>query len=175
MARGLEFIEEIKVAQFWRRQLGELEYLTFDADDLRRWYDALELRGPHEIRAYLQERDSRFPTGRVTGIVGKAPHPPLYVIELWLATHNKVHTRGYWVAFLAFFVLAWFSATNLQGCASLPTASRFDLKPPQTGGQMPSGVSPMPQAPSTLPQSLPAPAQNAARPTGGSASSTTPQ
>ncbi len=167
MTRGLEFITEIKIAQFWRSQLGEHEYLRFDAEDLRRWYEAFELRGAGEIRAYLQERNSRFPTSTVTGIVGKAPHPPLKVVELWLATHDKVRTRGWWVAFAAFFLFVYFTATNLQGCTNLRDMSRMEMRPPRIGGQLPQSTGPLPQSAATMPQNLPAPAQTAGHPSEG--------
>ena len=165
---GLDFIEDIRIAQFWRKILGEIEYVTlYDPDDLRRWYKALEIRGPQEIRDFLVERTGRHPTGAVTGIVALAPHPPRKIIDLWLESHDHVRTRPFWLAFAGFVVLAYYVMTILSGFEHLPSQTRFQLNPPIVGGPPP----PVPQAPlpsvaSTRPANLPAPASVASPPTG---------
>ena len=167
MAAGVDFIEEIHIAQYWRKQLGEYEYVYYNPDDLRRWYIALETRGPEEIRDFLIERTGRYPMGEVTGIVGTAPHPPRHIIDLWLESYNKVHTRPYWVAFVAFLVLVYYSMTTLSGIQHLPAKTPFQLNPPIVGGPPPPvGTTPFPGVPSTQPASLPAPASRASPPTG---------
>ncbi len=93
MSNEVDFIEEIHIAQFWRKHLGEYEYVYFNPDDLRRWYIALETRGPQDIRELLIERTGRYPMGEITGIVAVAPHPSRRVIDLWLEFHSKIHTR----------------------------------------------------------------------------------
>ncbi len=165
---GLEFKEEIRIAQFWRKHLGEQEYVTlYNPDDLKRWYKALETRGPQEIRDYLIERTGRYPLAEVTGIVGLAPHPPRKVVDLWLASHEKVHTMPYWLGFVAFVVLAYYTMTNLSGFHYLPSQTQFQLNPPTLGGPPPPvGQSPVPTVNSTLPANLPAPASVASPPTG---------
>ena len=167
---GLDFIKDIQIAQFWRKHLGEYEYVTqYNPDDLKRWYIALETRGPDEIRDYLIERTGRYNTGEVTGIVSVAPHPPRNVIDLWLESHDKVHTLPYWVAFAGFLVLAYYSMTTLAGFEHLPTQTQSQLHPPMPGGPPPPvGPSPLPAVNSTLPANLPAPAAVASPPAGSS-------
>ncbi len=116
MPEELKFVKEIRIAQFWRRELGDDAYNLRDPDDLVRWYDAFELRGPEEIRAYLHERTGRHPDWPVTGIVARAPHPTREIVEMWLATHNKVRTGPYWYGFTAFVIGSFFLVTNLNGC-----------------------------------------------------------
>ncbi len=165
---GLDFIEDIRIAQFWRKHLGEVEYVTlYNPDDLRRWYVALETRGPQEIRDYLIERTGRHPMGEVTGIVARAPHPPRKIIDLWLDSHDKVDARPYWLAFAGFLVLAYYTMTNLSGMLHLPSQTPVQLSPPIVGGRPPTvGQSALPGVGSTLPANLPAPASVASPPTG---------
>ncbi len=167
MSSGVDFIEEIRIAQFWRKHLGEYEYVYYNPDDLRRWYVALETRGPQDIRDYLIERTGRHPMGEVTGIVAAAPHPPRTIIDLWLESYNKVYTRPYWIALVAFLVLSYYAMTNLSGVQHLPSQTPFQQNPPTMGGPPPPiGTSPFPTAASTQPASLPAPASAASPPTG---------
>ena len=118
MSSDVDFIEEIRIAQFWRKQLGEYEYVYYNPDDLRRWYIALETRGPQEIREYLIERTGRHPMGEVTGIVAVAPHPSRKIIDLWLESYNKMHTRPYWVALVAFLILAYYTKARPPSSAT---------------------------------------------------------
>ena len=167
MSSGVDFIEEIRIAQFWRKQLGEYEYVYYNPDDLRRWYVAMETRGPQEIRDYLIERTGRHPMGEVTGIVSVAPHPPRHIIDLWLESYNKVHTRPYWIALVAFLVVVYYTMANLAGVQSLPGKTHFQLHPPVVGGLPPPvGATPLPGVSSTVPANLPAPASAASPPTG---------
>ena len=171
MASDVDFIEEIRIAQFWRKQLGEYEYVYYNPDDLRRWYIALETRGPQDIRDYLIERTGRYPIGEVTGIVAVAPHPSRKIIDLWLESYNKVHTRSYWLAFVVFLIVAYLGMTNLLGVQNLPRQSPFQMSPPLIGGPPPPvGSTPIPTVGSTQPANLPAPA-SVASPPAGSASS----
>jgi hypothetical protein len=166
MAGGLEFITEIRIAQFWRKLLGEMEYVSYNPDDLRRWYDAMELRGPEDIRGYMIERNGRYPMGQVTGIVGIAPHPPRALVQIWLESHDKLHTGRYWLSAAAFLLFVYEFATNLQGCTYMRQMNSFQLRPPQIGGHLPTRVNPMGPPSSTSPQTLPKPAASAAKPTG---------
>ena len=170
----VDFIEEIRIAQYWRKQLGEYEYVYFNPDDLRRWFIALETRGPTEMRAYLTERTGRYPMSVVTGIVSTAPHPPLSVVELWLASHEHTSTKPYWTAAGATFLAIWFIFTNLQGCSNLTDLNRLDTHPPQMSPPIQAaapGAQPA-QAASTLPQPGPAPAAVASPPATSSSSRT---
>ena len=167
MSGDVDFIEEIRIAQYWRKQLGEYEYVYYNPDDLRRWYIALETRGPQDIRDYLIERTGRYPMGEVTGIVPVAPHPPRKIIDLWLESYNKVRTAPYWLAFAAFVVVTYYTMTNLSGVQHLPSQTRLQLNPPVAGGPLPPpGNTPLPVASSTQPLSLPVPASVASPPTG---------
>ena len=148
----VDFVEEIRIAAYWRRQLGEYEYVGYNADDLRRWYIAMETRGPEEMSDYLTERSARFPKQVVTGIVATAPHPPLSIVEMWIASHKKVRTQPYWLALATFFVASVLVGENLQGCASLRDPNRLDTNPAQINAPIQAGpaASP-PTAASTLP------------------------
>jgi hypothetical protein len=161
----VDFIEEIHIAQYWRKQLGEYEYVYYNPDDLRRWYIALETRGPEEIRSYLNERDSRFPRSVVTGVVAGAPHPPLSIVELWLSSHDTPHTRSYWIALAAFGLATYLFTTNLQGCTTLVDVNKLVTNPPQMTAPIQAG-SPAPAPPplSTLPNPGTPPANVASPP-----------
>ncbi len=167
MVADVDFIEEIHIAQYWRKQLGEYEYVYYNPDDLRRWYIALETRGPQEIRDFLIERTGRYPSGEITGIVALAPHPPRKIIDLWLESYNKVHTQPYWIAFGAFVVLSYYFMSNLAGVGNLPAKTPLQMNPPVMGGPPPPvQPSPFPNATATQPLSLTPPASVASPPTG---------
>ena len=171
MSGGVDFIEEIRIAQFWRKHIGEYEYVAHNPDDLRRWYIALETRGPVEIRDYLIERTGRHPMGQVTGIVATAPHPPRAIIDVWLDSYNKTRTRPYWLAGLAFLVLVYYSMTTLTNFQAIPWQTAFQMHPPRPGGNLPPpGTTPIANATSTLPASLTPPASSASPATGSSGS-----
>ncbi len=166
----VEFVEKIHIAAYWRKQLGEYDYVNHNPDDLLRWYIALETRGPTEIRHYLIERTSRYHSSVVTGVVSTAPHPPRTIVELWLASREPVRTAPYWTGLLAFCVFGYLAATNLYGCTTLVSPNKLILNPPQTNPPM-LATSPLqlPPAASTLPASVPAPL-NAASPSSGTPS-----
>jgi hypothetical protein len=170
----VEFIEEIRIAQYWRKQLGEYEYVYYNPQDLHRWYVALETRGPDDIRLYLAERESRYPMQVVTGIVSAAPHPPRPIVDLWLQSHETTSTRSIWAAGAAFLLLAVLVAPNIQGCQNLQQFNPLGPTPPRMTGPIAAGQNggPLPPTatnPSTPiampPSSLASPP--AARPTGG--------
>jgi hypothetical protein len=171
---NVDFIEEIRIAQFWRKQLGEYEYVDYNPDDLRRWYVALETRGPDDIRDYLAERESRYPMQVVLGIVSSAPHPPRPIVDLWLQSHTQTSTRPFWAAGAAFVLLAVLVAPNIQGCQNLKQFNPLGPTPPrmtgpiaagQNGGAAPANAT-NPSVPIAMaPSSLASPP--AAKPTGG--------
>ena len=75
---GVDFREEIRIGLFWREMLGDELYLSFNADDMVRWYLALELAGQIDIRARLEERASNRPLKLFQGL-SRAPHPPVCI------------------------------------------------------------------------------------------------
>ena len=161
---GVDFIEEIRIAQFWRQQLGEYEYVYYNPDDLRRWFIALELRGPDEVRQYLTERTGRYPPGQVTGIVSQAPHPPLPIVELWLASHNAARTGSWWMALGLFVLVCYIFIPQLHSCTQLYNVDRYATHPPTMGAPLQAGAPApvVPQAPATMPvQAPPGPASTA--------------
>jgi hypothetical protein len=164
MSEDLLFIREINVAQFWRKHLGELEYTARDPDDLFRWYEAMEMRGPEEIRAHLEERTCRYPQLTVTGIVSRGPHPPLDIVELWLATHDKVRTASPWFGLTALLLLSAVVVPQFSGCQTvLPWQQRAAWIP--QAATLVAGQVVVPQALSTMPSHGPAPPINVASPT----------
>ena len=167
----VDFVEKIHIAAYWRKQLGEYEYVNYNADDLRRWYIALETRGPDDIRSTLRERASRYPVHVLTGLVSLAPHPPLSIVELWLASREHTSAKPYWTALLAFCLLGYVAATNLQGCATLVDPNTLVSQPPQMNAPVQSGTfGQLPPALATNPNPGPPPA-NVASPTAGTTSS----
>jgi hypothetical protein len=162
----LDFIEEIRIAQFWRKQMGELEYVKRDPEDLHRWYVALETRGPDDIRDYLNERAGRYPAGQVTGIVAKAPHPTREVIDLWLASHDRTSKAPYWTGAAAFLLICALVGPNISSCQNLHSIAPFAKTAPPQAVLAPGQNIPA-QTQSTLPGSFPAPA-NVASPVAGS-------
>ena len=165
----VDFVEEIRIAAFWRKQLGEYEYVGYNAEDLRRWYIAMETRGPADIADFLIERSGRFPRNAIAGIVAVAPHPPLYIVELWLASHRQVSLRSYWIALATFCVASILVGENLQGCAQLRDLNRLDTHPPQMTPPVQAGsAGPPPPAAATLPNPGIPPANTASPPATGS-------
>ncbi len=158
---GVDFIEEIRIAQFWRQQLGEYEYVYYNPDDLRRWFIAMELRGPDEVRDYLNERTSRYPSGPVTGLVAQAPHPPLAIVQLWLESHRAPKTASYWMGLGLFLLVCYVFVPQLYSCTQLRDIDRYATHPPQLNAPLQAGAPApaVPQAPATMPvQAPPAPA-----------------
>jgi hypothetical protein len=161
---ALAFIEEIRVAEYWRKQLGELEYSQRDPDDLFRWYQAMELRGPDEIRAYVNERAGRTTGGMVTGIVATAPHPTRDIIDLWLSTHDKVRPAPYVYSFVAFLLACLVVMPNINGCQTLRQPNPPSAWLPQSATLTAGQINGSPQPLSTLPSSPPQPPAAVASP-----------
>lgn len=156
-----DYLNEIKIAGFWRRVLGEMEYVDHDADDLKRWYEALEQRGAADIRETLIERASRHPVAHFQGL-GAAPHPSMKLVELWLSTHEEApRTTPVWIGIGGFAIVAFFIGTGFSGCQSLRNINPLVNNPQTINGpiQPEQGFVP-PPATSTLPQTLPPPSQN---------------
>jgi hypothetical protein len=128
-----EVREEIRIALFWRQLIGDAEYNRYQPDDYDRWYRALEMRGPEEIRELV---DTRFMTqhkGVLTGLVTERPFPPLWVVREWLSTHeNRVHTGGYWLGFIGFLTLVFMLGPFVYGCQQLTSLNPLDQKPPSS-------------------------------------------
>jgi hypothetical protein len=126
--------EEIRIALFWRALIGDYEYIKFNPDDLLRWYDALALRGPEEIRTVLDERYATRPVPAVLGIVSKAPHPPVWLVREWLMHHEqKVRTGGYWMATGTFIFASFLFFPMMYGCTQLKPVSPYAMNPPESG------------------------------------------
>ncbi len=165
-----DFIETIRIAQYWRQQLGEVEYVKRNPDDLRRWYIALENRGPDDIRAMLIERTNRYPGGQIVGIVATPPHPSREIIELWLQSHQTVRTGVAWAALTAFALVSLLIGANLAACLNMVSVNKpyrpptLTLTSPSSGNTQPAGGG------STAPASLPADANGAAPAGAGGAS-----
>jgi hypothetical protein len=126
--------EEIKIAIFWRNLIGDFEYIKFDPDDMMRWFDALELRGPIEIRHLLRERYATRPVNAMLGITSRAPHPPTWLVREWLAFYEqKVSTRPAWLTAFGFVVLSFMAFPLLHQCADLQPVSMYVMNPPSSG------------------------------------------
>lgn len=124
--------EEIRVALFWRALIGDYEYIKFNPEDMFRWYEGLELRGPDEIRDLIHERYNTRPVPAVLGIVMQAPHPPTWLVREWLAHHeNQVHVRGTILKGAAVLTgLAFMIGPFVYGCSHLTTLNPYAMNPP---------------------------------------------
>jgi hypothetical protein len=162
--------EEIRIALFWRALIGDYEYIKFNPDDLLRWYDALELRGPEEIRIVIDERYSTRPVNAVLGIVTAAPHPPTWLVRDWLSVHEqKVRTGGYWLGAAAFVAMSFMVGPMLYGCTQLKPMNPYVMNPPDSGPQQYTNTPPVGSAFYSNPTSPPvafAPTQTGAQSTG---------
>jgi hypothetical protein len=159
--------EEVGISLFWRELIGDYEYGRFDPDDMIRWYDALTLRGPLEIRDLIDERYTGRPGSSVRGIVSGAPHPPVWLVREWLAHfENKVRTGGYWMAAAGFVLFCGIVFPIVSGVTQLTPLSTYAMHPPFGGPQ----VTPATQPPNySLPSSsLTPPAVSSPGPTGPS-------
>jgi hypothetical protein len=172
-----DFHETIRVANFWRKVIGDYEYVNYDPDDLDRWYHALETRGPLDIRAYLNERYGKHPMPRLLGLVSKPPHPPMDVVMKWLEFHElKSHTAPLWLGSLGFFVICLMFFSGLEGCQNLKDLNLVDHNPgPTTPQIMPPPAFAAPVSQSFVAPTPPPPASQATggltldnAPTGGS-------
>jgi hypothetical protein len=140
---GRDIREEVRISLFWRALVGDYEYVKFNPDDMLRWYDGLELRGPLEIRELIDERYTGRPGLTVVGIVSGAPHPPIWLVRDWLMHHeHKVKTAPYWVATAAFVLLCFMVAPLLYGITALKPLSPYVMTPPSNGPQVYSPTTP---------------------------------
>ncbi len=140
---GRDIREEVRIAIFWRALIGDYEYVKFNPDDMLRWYDALELRGPDEIRLMMTERYSTRPVRAMLGVVTAAPHPPVWLVREWLAHYEqKLRTGHLWTATAGFLVLSFMAFPALHGCADLTPVNMYVMNPPSGGPQVSA-----PQAP----------------------------
>ena len=146
---------EIKIAQFWRSVIGEFEYVNYDPADLFRWYEALETRGPDEIRAYLNERAAKYPMSHLLGLVSMPPHPPMNVVMLWLeAREQRFRSGPIWLGVGSFLTLCLLLSTGFIGCENLKSHNILATNPGQvstplmqpTSGQAPTTAATMPVA-----------------------------
>lgn len=155
--KEVDIREEMRIALWWRSLIGDSEYTKFDPDDMLRWYMALELRGPDEIRALVTERHwGGKPVQLVHGIVGVAPHPPFWLINTWLEHHeSRIHTALPWGLTGAFVLLTLVFVSNMGGCANLHTPNTLVMHPPMT-------------AATVAPYTLAPPAQSGGSPSGTS-------
>ena len=161
----MDIREEMRIALFWRGLIGDAKYNSFDPDDLLRWYEALELRGPDEIRAVKNERYFTTQTGVMLGVVGRAPHPPLWLINEWLEHYEqKIHTGGYWAMAGCFFVITGIFVSNLQGCANLQPMNQLAMQPPAGTPAVAPYAAPSTYANGMTNQGIPAAAPNTAMP-----------
>lgn len=114
----LFFRKEIKILQFWRGLLGEDQFQRYENDDLVRWYLALRLQGRDDVRARLVERHGSRPMPVVHGVVDRAPHPPLTVVEKWLESEEtQVHASPVLLGILAFVILTFVMGWQLSTCS----------------------------------------------------------
>jgi hypothetical protein len=132
---------EMRVALFWRALIGDFEYIRYSPDDMLRWYIALELRGPEEIRELVSERYSSRPMPVIHGVVSKAPHPPTQLVRDWLAYHEQqVRVGAYWWAPIGFCVLCGLVFPFFYGCQNLQPVNPLVMNPPATGPQAPNSA-----------------------------------
>ncbi len=154
--------EEVGISLFWRELIGDYEYGRFNPEDMIRWYDALQLRGPDEIRDLINERYTGRPGTVVRGVVAGAPHPPIWLVREWLALYeNKVRTGGYWMAAAAFVVFCGLFVPFIAGTTRLTPLSTYVMHPPFGGPQtfQPNGPAsgPVLSATNTVPPAVSVP------------------
>jgi hypothetical protein len=84
-----ELRKEIRIAIFWRKLIGDLEYVKFNPDDVLRWHLAMDMRGDEDMRALMFERYNTVARrAPVLGIVGESPHPPAWIVREWLKSRE---------------------------------------------------------------------------------------
>jgi hypothetical protein len=129
---------EIRIAVFWRQQIGDFEYIKFNPDDVLRWHLMLEERGPVEIEALMRERyHDAAPRTPVLGIVGQSPHPPAWIVRQWLSTKQPKFPKLTAIAAVcAWVVFSFYSMTALHGCADLRTLDKLAYRPPNPHPQL---------------------------------------
>jgi hypothetical protein len=146
---------EMRIALFWRALIGDFEYIRYNPEDMLRWYMALELRGPIEIRELITERYSSRPMPVIHGVVNKAPHPPTRLVREWLSYHEQqVRTGAYWYAPVGFCLFCGLLFPFLYSCQYLQPMNPLVMHPPNNGIQAPQSVANSPNygaSPSMLP------------------------
>ena len=148
--------EEVGISLFWRDLIGDYEYGRFNPDDMLRWYDALQLRGPEEIRDLVNERYTGRPVSAVQGIVSGAPHPPIWLIREWLGQYeNTVSLRPYWLAAAGFVLLCFMVMPTISGMTRLTPLSTYIMHPPFGGPQVYEPASPLAGGRPTAAQNAP--------------------
>jgi hypothetical protein len=126
-----EIRKEIKIAIFWRKLIGDFEYVKFNPDDVLRWHIALEMRGAEEIRNLMTERyTSQARRAPVLGLVGDAPHPPSWMVREWLSTKQRKFPmwRGLGLL-LGFIILSGLLLPTIHGCENLQPMNPLVMKP----------------------------------------------
>jgi hypothetical protein len=132
---------EMRIALFWRGLIGDLEYIRYRPEDMLRWYMALELRRPDEIRDLISERYTTRPMPVILGVVNKAPHPPTKLVGEWLSYHeHRVRISFYWLTPFAFCLFCGLVFPAVNGCQNLRPMNPLIMKPPNTGVQAPASV-----------------------------------
>lgn len=136
---GVDLRMEIRIAQFWRELITDEAYLRFDPIDMVRWYQALELRGPEEIRDYLTERPPGPGVKTMTGLVAKAPHPPIWLVEAWLSSYEEqVSVPGVKRILFGMIVMGFMLGSWISGWPYLWTVGpQYPGAGPQTTAMMP--------------------------------------
>lgn len=127
-----ELRKEIGIAIFWRKLIGDLEYVKFNPDDVLRWHLALDMRGDEDIRSLMFERyhtvARRAP---VLGIVGETPHPPAWIVREWLKTHEPKFPMWRIFSLSCGFVLVMgLLLPVMNGSQNLKPTNTLVLKPP---------------------------------------------
>jgi hypothetical protein len=123
---------EIRVALFWRRVIGDNEYIRFDPADMLRWYDAMDLRDPIEIEEMMNERfstvGSRTP---IVGIVSTEPHPPAWLVRTWQEEQVPKFRKSVLVnTYTAWLICSLITGSFVYGCQHLQPYNIAVWRPP---------------------------------------------
>jgi len=127
-----ELRKEIKIAIYWRQLIGDFEYVKFNPDDMLRWYLAMDLRGADEIRDLVKERyENEARRATVLGVVGQAPHPPVWLVREWLNTRQpKFPIWRIFSVSASLVVVVGILAPTVNGCQGLKTMNPLAYNPP---------------------------------------------
>ena len=127
-----ELRKEIKIAIYWRQLIGDFEYVKFNPDDMLRWYLAMDLRGADEIRGLITERyENEARRVTVAGVVGQAPHPPVWLVREWLKTREPKFPK--WRIFSAsvgLVIVVGIVVPTMHGCEGLKPMNPLVYNPP---------------------------------------------